>query len=189
MDRELHEAASVGRGESSVGLPLPFLDNGVAQIAFVVRDLERTVENYHRLFGIAPWHFYTYEKPLVPRMTRKGHPADYSMRIALSYFGEMRVELIEQQRGDTVYREFIDRHGYGIQHLGVLVDDMQAAIAQAEAAGLRMVQDGAGFGPDGDGHYAYLDTEEEIGTTIELIERPKGRRKPEKIYPAEEEVR
>ncbi len=35
--------------------------------------------------------------------------------------------------------------------------------------------DGAGFGPDGDGHYAYLDTEDLISTTLELIERPKRR--------------
>lgn len=167
-------------------MPLPFLANGVAQIAFVVEDLDRTVENYHRLFGIGPWHFYTYEKPFVPSMTRHGEPADYAMRIALSYFGDMRVELIEQRRGDTVYQEFVERHGYGIQHLGVLVDDMAVAIAQAEEAGFQMVQDGAGFGPDGDGHYAYLDTEEAIGTTIELIERPKGRKAPEKVYPAEE---
>ncbi len=171
---------------ASAALPLPFLQNGVAQIAFVVRDLDRTVESYHRLFGIGPWHFYTYGKPLVPHMTRHGKPADYTMRIALSYFGDMRVELIEQVAGDTVYEEFIERHGYGIQHLGVLVEDVHEAIAQAEAAGLRMVQDGAGFGPDGDGHYAYLDTEDAIGTTIELIQRPKGRRRPEKIYPAEE---
>ncbi len=170
------------------GLPLPFLEKGVAQIAFVVQDLDRTVENYYRLFGVGPWHFYTYGKPLVPRMTRHGKPADYTMRIALSYFGDMRVELIEHIAGDTVYEEFIRRHGYGIQHLGVLVDDMEEAIAQARAAGIAMVQDGAGFGPDGDGHYAYLDTEALIGTTIELIERPKGRKTPEKVYPAEEEA-
>ena len=183
-------AAGGGRvagGDVAPGaLPLPFLAGGVAQIAFVVEDLDRTVENYYRLFGIGPWHFYTYEKPLVPHMTRHGEPADYAMRIALSYFGDTRVELIEQKRGDTVYREFAERHGYGIHHLGVLVDDMAEAIAQAEAAGIRMVQDGAGVGPDGDGHYADLDTEEQIGTTIELIERPKGRKAPEKVFPAEE---
>jgi hypothetical protein len=46
-----------------------------------------------------------------------------------------------------------------------------------------MIMDGAGFGADGDGHYAYLDTEDLIGVTIELIERPKGRVEPEKTYP------
>lgn len=167
-------------------LPLPFLADGVAQIAFVVEDLDRTVENYYRLFGIGPWHFYTYAKPFVPHMSRRGESADYVMRLALSYFGPMRVELIEQVWGDTVYEEFIRTRGYGIQHLGVTVEDMRTAIALAEAAGFHVVQDGAGFGPDGDGQYAYLDTEATIGTTLELIQRPKGRREPEKIYPAPE---
>lgn len=162
---------------------LPFLNNGIAQIAFVVEDLDKTVANYHKLFGIGPWHFYTYQKPMVPRMTRNGKPADYAMRVALSYFGKMRIELIEQVKGDTVYKDFIRDHGYGIQHLGVLVEDMKAAITDAEKAGIAMVMDGAGFGPDDDGHYAYLDTEKYIGTTLELIQRPKGRRAPEKIYP------
>ncbi|MDC7244638.1 MAG: VOC family protein [Sphaerochaetaceae bacterium] len=165
--------------------PLPFLQDGVAQIAFVVEDLDKTVENYYRLFNIAPWHFYTYEKPLVSHMTRNGAPTDYAMRVALSYFGKMRIELIEQKKGDTVYKEFIENHGYGIHHLGVLVDDMEEAIALANEAGFNVTMDGAGFGLDGDGHYAYLDTEDSIGTTIELICRPKGRRVPEKIYPEE----
>ena len=70
-----------------------------------------------------------------------------------------------------------------MQHLGVLVSDMKEAIRQAEEAGLNVLMEGSGFGPDGDGHYAYLDTDDMLGTTLELIQRPKGRRKPEKIYP------
>ena len=163
---------------------LSFLNNGIAQIAWVVKDLDRVVENYYRQFGIGPWHFYTYEKPLVKEMTRHGKPASYGMRIALSYFGPTRVELIQHLHGDTVYADFIEKHGYGVQHLGVLVDDMAAAVAEAEAAGLRVVMDGSGFGPDGDGHYAYLDTDDDFGTTIELIQRPKGRKEPERIYPS-----
>jgi methylmalonyl-CoA/ethylmalonyl-CoA epimerase len=46
-----------------------------------------------------------------------------------------------------------------------------------------MIMDGAGFGLDGDGHYAYLDTEAMLGVTLELIQRPMRRRPPEKIYP------
>ncbi len=164
---------------------LPFLQNGIAQIAMVVEDLERTVENYYRSFGIGGWHFYTYGKPLVPRMTYRGKPADYEVRIALSYFGPTRVELIQSVRGPNVYEEFIERHGYGVQHFGVLVDDMQAAIAQAAAAGVEMIMDGAGFGADGDGHYAYLDTEDAFGVVYELIERPRAKVPPEKIYPPE----
>jgi catechol 2,3-dioxygenase-like lactoylglutathione lyase family enzyme len=162
---------------------LSFLKNGIAQVALVVEDLDSTVETYYRLFGIGPWHFYTYGKPMVKQMSYHGQPAEYEMRLALSYLGPLRIELIELGEGDTIYADFVREHGYGVHHLGILVDDMQAALAEAEAAGLEMIQDGAGFGRDGDGHYAYLDTEAAIGVALELIERPKGRMPPEKIYP------
>jgi catechol 2,3-dioxygenase-like lactoylglutathione lyase family enzyme len=162
---------------------LPFLNNGVAQIAMVVKDLDVTVMHYYKHFGIAPWHFYTYKKPLVKRMSYHGKPASHSFRIALSYFGPTRIELIEAGQGDSVYKDFVEKHGYGVQHLGFLVEDMQKALEQAQQAGLEMIQDGSGFGPDGDGHYAYLDTEETLGITIELIQRPKRRHPPEKIFP------
>ena len=75
---------------------LPFLKDGVAQVAIVVKDLDRTVEQWWKLFGIGPWHFYTYGKPLGQKMSYHGKPVEYEMRLALSYIGNLRVELIEK---------------------------------------------------------------------------------------------
>jgi len=168
---------------------LDFFKNGVAQIALIVKDIDKTVEHYWNFFGIGPWHFYTYGKPLVKKMSYKGKDVDYRMRVALSWIGPLRIELIQPVEGDTVYKDFVEEHGYGIHHFGLLVENMRDAIAKAETAGLSMTQDGSGFGADNDGHYAYLDTESLIGTTIELIERPKGRLEPEKIYPPHQTIR
>ena len=165
---------------------LPYLKEGIAQVAIIVKDLDQAVKHYWEMFGIGPWHFYTYGKPLVKEMTYYGKPAEYKMRIALSNIGALRIELIEPLEGNSLYRDFIREHGYGVHHLGILVKDMAKALADAEAHGLHMIMDGAGFGLDGDGHYAYLDTEDELGVTLEFIERPKGRVKPEKIFPADE---
>ena len=162
---------------------LLFLKSGIAQIALVVKDLEETVKQYYEQFGIAPWHFYTYQKPLVKRMSYRGRPAEHSFRVALSYLGPTRIELIQPLAGDSIYKDFIEKHGYGVQHFGFLVDDMDAALEQARAAGMQMIQDGSGFGLDGDGRYAYLDSEDALGVTIELIQRPKRRHQPEKIFP------
>lgn len=169
--------------------PLPFLQNGVAQIAAIVEDLDQSVETYWKVFGIGPWHFYTYRRPLVRQMSYRAEPASYQMRLALSYVGPMRIELIEHadDSGPSIYRDFVEEHGYGLHHLGLLVDDMEAALAQARAAGYQVIQDGSGFGLDGDGHYAYLSTEDDLGLILELIERPTRRHPPEKIYPPPEE--
>ena len=165
---------------------LKILDNGIPQIGFIVANLEETVENYWNVFGIGPWDFYTYEKPFMKKMSYMGKDADYSMRIALSYLGSTRIELIEIKEGNSIYKDFVEKRGYGVQHLGILVDDIQKVMAQAESMGISVIQDGMGFGLDGDGHFAYLDTEEEFGIVFELIERPKGRKDPEKTYPPSE---
>ena len=159
------------------------LDNGVAQIALVVRDLDKTVENYWNHFGIGPWHFYTYKRPLLSMSRYYGKDVDNALRIALSYFGPTRIELIEIKDGDSIQADYIKEHGYGVQHLGLVVDDMEKALAETKSKGFNVIQEGSGFGLDGDGHYAYLDTEEDFGITYELIERPKRRHEPEKIYP------
>ena len=76
--------------------PPPFLQKGVFQVALVVENLEATVENYWKLFGIGPWHFYTYARPVLKTMTYHGQPAEYKMRLALSWLGPLRIELIER---------------------------------------------------------------------------------------------
>jgi methylmalonyl-CoA/ethylmalonyl-CoA epimerase len=165
--------------------PLQFLSNGIAQVALVVKDLDRAVEQYWKLFRIGPWHIYTYGKPLIKKMSYRGKPADYRLRIGLAWIGSLRIELIQPLGGDSVFNEFIREHGYGVHHFGVLVQNMEEAIARAKSEGLEMIMDGSGFGKLGDGHYAYLDTENKIGTTIELISRPKDRMPPDAIYPPE----
>jgi len=168
---------------------LGLLAGGIAQVALVVADLEAAVEHYWHQFGVGPWSFYTYQRPLLRGMSYHGEPADYAMRLALANADALRIELIQVLHGQTVYADHIAAHGYGVHHLGVLVPDMQMALAQARQAGYAVLQEGYGFGLDGDGHFAYIDTKAELGVMLELIERPARRVEPDKVYPAPETPR
>ncbi|MDR2767993.1 MAG: VOC family protein [Treponema sp.] len=161
-----------------------FLDRSIGQIGYVVENVEETVKCYYELFGIGNWHFYTYQRPLLKFQNYRGKPIDFSARIALGYLGESRVEFIQNLEGRTIYTDFIAAHGYGVQHLGIYVPSMKEALAEAAEAGFSVVMEGGGFGLDGDGHFAYLDTEERFGICYELIERPKRRHEPEQIFPS-----
>ncbi len=155
----------------------------IVQICILVPDLDKAMHNFYHRFGVGPWSVYTYEKPFVKEMTRNGEPCEYSSRIGLANVGSMRIELIQPLSGDTVYSEYIEKHGYGVQHIGVITEDMAESLRLAEECGLKMTMDGKGFGLDGDGHYAYLDTEDLIGVTLEMICRPKRRHEPDSTYP------
>lgn len=165
------------------GVQLPFMQNGIAQVGILVEAMDQAVENYWKVGSVAPWQIYTYQRPLVKTMHYRGQPADYKMRIGLAWVGALCIELIEPIEGPSIYQEFIESRGYGLHHLGIVVDDAETAIAQAEAAGFAVIQDGSGYGLQGDGHYAYLDTEAQLGIIVELMQLPKVRVPPERIYP------
>lgn len=160
-----------------------FLQKSIGQIGYVVEDVEQTISDYYHKFGIGDWKLYTYGAPLLSFMNYKGKPTQYKAYIALGYFGTTRVELIQNIEGHTIYSDFIEKHGYGVQHLGVYVQDIKHELNEAAKAGFSVVMEGGGFGLDGDGHFAYLDTEDVFGITYELIQRPLRRHEPEAVFP------
>jgi catechol 2,3-dioxygenase-like lactoylglutathione lyase family enzyme len=147
------------------------------QIGILVPDLERAIETYSALFGIAEWRAWTYGPELVPKMTYLGAPARYEMELALTDTTP-QIELIQPLSGRSIYTDWIERHGYGLHHVGTVVEKMDEAAAQLTAAGFSAIQSGSGYGRDGDGAYAYFDALDALGLVVELIEVPSVRREP-----------
>jgi hypothetical protein len=52
---------------------------------------------------------------------------------------------------------------------------MDEGIAEMRALGYPLIQYGAGFGVDGDGAFAYFDTEVDLATIVELRVLPRRR--------------
>lgn len=163
----------------------PYRGGKVGQIAVVVRSLDHALERYWRFLGVGPWSVYTYGPAVMREMTYMGKPGSFTMRIALAQAGGVVFELIEHLEGDTIYRDFLERHGEGIHHMGVYVPKLHEAVEAAVAEGYRVLQSGYGYGKRGDGGFAYLATDDDLGATIELIEVPVERIPPERVYPPE----
>lgn len=155
----------------------------IAQVAFVVRDLEARMQRFWQDFLIGPWSIYTFEPPRVRDMTYRGKPAAFRMRVAFAMCGETQIELVQSLDGPNVYEEFLAECGEGVQHLGIHVPSMDAASRQMQALGYSMVQSGRGYGVRGDGAFQYFATADAIGTLVELIELPAERYPPESTYP------
>ena len=106
------------------------------------------------------------------------------MRLALAGAGP-QIELIEPLTGPSLYHEWLDEHGEGLHHIGMRVPDLQAGIRDMAERGWDVLQSGRGYGLDGDGGFAYLDTTAELGVILELIEVPARRREPEAVVDAD----
>lgn len=154
----------------------------VGQVGIIVRELEPALERYSSLWGLGPWNGYVYGPATVPVLTFRGEPGRYSMRIALA--GQSpQVELLEPLEGPSIYDEWLESRPEGLHHLGVYVESLETAIASMGDAGYELLQSGAGYGLDGDGGYAYFDTERDFGVILEALEVPRRRREPDFTWP------
>jgi catechol 2,3-dioxygenase-like lactoylglutathione lyase family enzyme len=158
------------------------VDGRLFQIAFVVRDLDTALERYTRVLGGAPWRVFTFSSAIHREAAYRGDPAEFSVLLALNGTSP-QYELIAPQRGRGVHAEWLDAHGEGFHHVGVIVDALETTVARMAAAGYEAVQTGSGFGAAGDGRYAYFDTVRDLGCLVEAVEPPERMPDPDRIWP------
>lgn len=133
------------------------------QVGVAVRSVDQAVRFMKAWFGI---EFITLEMPRAKAFLR-GKEVEFVTKIGIAKVGNMDLELMEIVEGDHLVKEFLQKKGPGIHHLGVYVDDLNAAVQEWCRAGGSVVQKTAH--PDGIGT-AYLDTEAELGSLyVELI--------------------
>lgn len=111
----------------------------VAQIAWVVEDLEAAIDHLIRDLGAGP--FFVIDHFLQPgAQTYRGAVSTADQRIAMGFSGQTWFELIQLLDDEpSVYREVIETRGYGLHHHGIPVLDVEAALAQYQARGWREV--------------------------------------------------
>ena len=130
----------------------------VNQIGIVVRDTDKVIQSWERLFGIGPWTIQE-----LGGSDEKGRSG--KARLAFASLGSVTLELIQPIEGRIFHSEFLDSHGEGLHHLGFYVDDVDA-----EAANL--VEQGCSVLSSLPGVYAYMDTGGPGGVIFEVIRRP-----------------
>ena len=85
--------------------------------------------------------------------------------------GETHVELLESTSPDGPIAKFIEKRGEGLHHIALLVSDLDVALTEARAAGLRLVDEFPRPGARG-ARIAFLHPKSTGGVLIELVERP-----------------
>ena len=153
----------------------------VDQLCFLVEDIDRGVAEYSELFPATHWRGYRYAPDTVPALGYRGDPGRFAFWVALSDT-DPQIELIQSLEGPSIYTEWIEQRGLGFHHIGTFTKTIDADVAALEARGMSVSQWGRGYGLDGDGGFAYLDSLEQIGVVLELIEIPKRRRTPDREW-------
>ena len=149
-------------GQVGFGQP----DDGIIQMAYVVEDIQKSMELWASKLKVGPWFLlphFTGEEPVY-----RGQPSRADIKLAMSFSGHMNIELLQPNNdAPSVYREHIERRGYGFHHWGVATWNFDQDVARYRAAGhetafICKVPSG--------GRVAYMDTVREMGGYTEFIE-------------------
>lgn len=139
----------------------------IMQVAYVIADLDEAIAHWTRRLGVGP--FFVRREISYPLATYRGEPSHPVLSLAFAYSGELNIELMQQHNTDpSVFREHVNAHGYGLQHVGVLSDNLEADTAYLSSQGIGLLQ--RLVNPSGI-ETRFYDTEHHPGAMLELIQR------------------
>ena len=139
----------------------------VVQVGILVNDIEKTGTAYAEFLGIKrPDWFWTGTREEA-QTEYLGKPSE--ARAKLMFFpvgGQLTIELIEPDNNPSTWRDDLNKKGEGVHHIALNINGMKETVARLGAEGCPLLQKGEYQG----GRYAYIDTNAQLKTLIELLE-------------------
>lgn len=136
-------------------------------ICIVVRDIAKAITFYESI-GIGPWLDY----PPLEEFTELLTPDNDTFRkldFKLAQVGPIQIQLGQPPEGDTYQGRFLAERGEGVFHMGFVVDDVDAAEADAVARGLEVLMRGRRENGSG---FTYFKAAEKGGITLSIRKSP-----------------
>ncbi len=139
----------------------------VVQIAIVVRDIEASSKRWAELLGMPVPPIRTTRPGQEVKMLYRGKPSDGQAKLTFFNLGQVVLELIQPVGEGSSWKEFLDKRGEGVQHLGFQVTDPEKASQALENVGMPDIH--RGRYDTNDGTYIYHDSLNSLGVLIELL--------------------
>lgn len=139
----------------------------VCHMAFVVKDIDKTVENWATLFGIEKpriWNLPAKEE--APALTN-GVLEDYTdCRISVIELDNIKMEFVQPGEKSSPWKTYLEEHGEGFQHISFVVEDCEEAkrLIRKEFG----IEDWYHVGYYPGGTYAFYDTKAALGVEINI---------------------
>jgi methylmalonyl-CoA epimerase len=128
-------------------------------IGIAVRSLEESLRFYTDLIGLE----------LKASETVESERVNVAMLPAGTAVGAPRIELLEPADEKSVIARFLEKHGPGLHHIALRVEDLSETAKRLESAGARLLNEprsGAG------GHsYVFVHPSSAAGVLLELIQK------------------
>ena len=128
----------------------------VDHIGIAVKNLDETLKFYRDILGLECMGTEVVEEQKV--------------KVAFLPIGDTEIELLESTEDDGPIAKFIEKKGEGIQHIAFKVVNIEEAIENMKAKGVRMIDEKPRYGAGG-AKIAFCHPKSTNGVLVELSER------------------
>ena len=128
----------------------------IDHIGIAVKDMDAALKFYEEVLG----------------MKAEGTEVVEEQKVKTAFIptGESEVELLESTSPDGPIAKYIEKKGEGIQHIAYRVDDIEKALEELKAKGVKLIDEKPRRGAGG-AKIAFLHPKATFGTLVELCER------------------
>ncbi|MDQ3958086.1 MAG: methylmalonyl-CoA epimerase [Actinomycetota bacterium] len=128
----------------------------IEHVALAVADLDAAIAHYQNVWDL--------------RVSHRERVEDQGVEEAMLPLGESYLQLLAPTSPETTVGKFVSRRGEGLHHIAYEVDDLEAALAELKAKGVRLIDQAPRRG--GRGHMvAFVHPAANHGLLVELIQR------------------
>ena len=168
--------------------PLPLFEPLYAwHVALVTRRIDEMVERLWNDFGIGPWQYVKFEFDKADARVY-GKPAALSIQAAVTQVGYLTLGFDQPLNTPDPYSEMLDARGGGAHHLAFAIAEENGARQKMRSLGHGELLAGDGIGPSREGQASYFDTQDALGTYIELSKVPAELPPMGRVYPDPAEI-
>ncbi|MCK9411255.1 MAG: methylmalonyl-CoA epimerase [Prolixibacteraceae bacterium] len=107
----------------------------IEHIGIAVESLEKAIPYYETLLGS---QCYAIEEVI-----------DQKVKTAFFKVGETKIELLESMDAEGPIGKFLEKKGPGVHHIAFAVDQVDSALAEAEMAGIQLIDKKGRKGAEG----------------------------------------
>ena len=128
----------------------------IDHIGIVVNNIQESLSFWQTSLGIEPHG--TQEVP------------QQKLKTAFLPVGDTEIELLESTSPDSSVAKFLEKHGEGLHHIAIRVDDIDVALAELKAKGVKLIDETPRNGAGG-ARIAFVHPRSTHGVLLELCER------------------
>lgn len=130
----------------------------IDHLGIAVKSIESAIKFYSEILGL--------------KLEGEEVITEQKVKTAFLPVGDTEVELLESTDPDGPVAKFIDKRGEGLQHIAFKVDDIDSALRELEARGVRLIDSTPRIGA-GNKRIAFLHPKDTFGVLVELSENIK----------------